>query len=116
MSKEAYEFFRAVIHTTPELYLETYLKNPDAPYKDILLSCMADNNVEISGEFITFVSSLLSDEDISIARSAALAMFYGGAESAKVLEQILPSLNDVRQGDLRRLFDKCVALGIGNIG
>ncbi len=84
--------------------LMNYLGEPTAPYKHLLLSCLADHEVELITPWVVRrIADLLSSSDREVARSAALALLAGGELSSNKLREELQRLHPLRRKDLEGL-------------
>ena len=82
-----------------------YLGEPGEPYKHVLLSWLADQEVELTAPWmVRRIAELLSSSDRELARSAALALLAGGALSSSGLTEELERLDLARRRDLQHLI------------
>lgn len=110
-SREAYEGFSRAIGALADGDLEAtwprlmaYLTEPKEPYRPLLLSCLADHEVELSSPWVVRrIAEVLSSSDRDLARSAALALLAGGELSSNKLQDELARLHPARRDDLQRL-------------
>jgi hypothetical protein len=111
-SRDAYRAFeraaRVVEMARAPAMLErllVYVADRGAPFRDTLLSCIADRELPLDGEpTIRGLLALLADDNREVARSAALALESGGSASSAALFAALPALSEQRRGDLKRLL------------
>lgn len=97
----------AIAGETPMLdFLTTsYLSDERAPFRDTLLSYLADHELPLSSpRAIARVTRLLSHQNREIARSAALYLGANAGRSRDALLSALQTLESVRRADLERLL------------
>ena len=58
-----------------------YLRDEGSPWRDVLLSCFADNDLPLRDSLAMEIKFLTSSADRSLAQSAALALKAGGERS-----------------------------------
>ncbi len=110
--RDAYERFSCAVgpdvNREPEAFwfkLMDYLGEPGEPYKHVLLSWLADQEVELTAPWmVRRIAELLSSSDRELARSAALALLAGGALSSSGLTEELERLDLARRRDLQHLI------------
>lgn len=82
-----------------------YLGDPRAPFKDTLLSCVADREMVLTHEpALRRLTALLQAADLEVARSAALALGAGGDVSCQALRAALAGMSDARREELERFL------------
>lgn len=83
-----------------------YLADDDAPFRDTLLSCLADREVFLGyAPIISQIAALLSHDSREIARSAALALSVGGERASEALNGRLREPRSPRRPSPRRVLD-----------
>jgi len=115
-ARRAYESFERAVEVITSTSdnaslapLLSYLGDDDAPYRDTLLSCLADRDVPLlDAPAIKRVASLLSHQNRELARSAALALTAGGERATEGLQVALGYLDASRRADLERLLSFAV--------
>lgn len=111
-SKKAYDVFLevvSVVNTSVEADvfdpISLYLSFQGAFYRDVLLCCLADQEVVLEDStLLRTISALCSDPDRSLARSAAAALDAGGHKAQDTLSEALSQLPDPDCGDFVALI------------